>query len=824
MGSLLSELRYSLRRIVKARFFSFAVILMLAFGIGACTTIFSLIQGILLRPLPFPDSSSLVQLGEHVGENPGIGITARDIQSYQSSAAAFSSMGGYAVTDFELSSDAIPEDVPAGRLTPSVFSTLDVKPILGRVFSAQEDSSRATVVDISYALWTTRYHRDPKVLGQSIELNRKVYTIIGVMPRDFEFPLQRGRLNQVQLWVPLSLTSEELSESSAGAFIYQMIARLRPGVTVSQAAQDAARVARVIMQNYPASMSRIHIRGDVKLLSEAVTGDSRPLLRVLFFAAAVVLLIACVNVAILMLVRAIRNQRNQAVRLALGARFRVILRETVLEGLLLSLTGGLLGLACAAFTLPVVLRLLPGSMPRLGTVSVDGTVAVFALGITLLTGILCSVAPAILTLNTNLVTSLKEGVGTASFSAGHSATRSILAVAEIAIALLLLTASGTALRSYQKMLAIDPGFRPEHVLVAGYRLPVAQYSTNLSVETFNRQLLDRLGSKPGVTSVGLGDALPSAANSAMSGYTLEGERIDAWKLKFAGFAVIDGSYLQALGIPLLAGREFTDNDGPDAPLVVIVSQSMAQHCWPGQNAIGKRIHFGNPKKGLPWATVIGIVGNTRIGARDERPNDQWYVPVRQPATLAGPAAPDTRSISGSSYIVLRAAVPSDQMPGILRAAVAEVDPLLALDQIRPMSEVIAKTEAPRRFMTELVGGFALAALLLSITGIYAVMSFAVSLRTHEIAIRMALGAQRASIAQLILQSGTILALYGCGAGIVISLALAKFVQSFLFEVTATDPLIYLACAALMILVAALASLLPALRAAASDPIRTLRSA
>ncbi len=824
MGSFLSELRYSLRRLRKARFFSLAVILMLAFGIGACTTIFSLMQGILLSPLPFPNSSSLVQLGEHVGENPGIGVTARDIQTYSSSATAFQSIGGFATTDFELSGNATPEYLSAARLNASIFPTLGAQPILGRVFSPQEENTHATVVVLTYALWTSRYHRDPNVLGQTIQLNRQIYTIIGVMPRGFEFPLQRGHLDQIQLWVPLSLTPEELSEPNAGIFSYQMIARLNPGVTVQQAAQDTARVARVIMQNYPATMSRIHIRGDVKLLSEAVTGEARPLLRVLFFAAAVVLLIACVNVAILMLVRAIRNQRDQAVRLALGARPGVILRETLLEGLLLSLTGGLLGLASAALILPTVTRLLPDSLPRLDSISIDGAVAIFALAVTLVTGIVCSLAPALLALRTNLVTTLKEGQGTASSSARRISIRSILASAEIAIALLLLTASGMALRSYQKMLAIDPGFRPEHVLSAFYRLPVTQYPTNLSVDTFNRQLIDRLSSKPGVISVGISDSLPSASNSAMSAYTLEGERTEAWKLKFAAFASVDGDYFKALGIPLIAGRTFASNDGPDAPNVIILSQSMAQHSWAGQNAIGKRMHVGNPKKGLPWATVIGIVGNTRIGARDEKPNDQWYLPVRQPAILYGPSTTDARSVALASYIILRAAIPPDQMPGILRANVAEVDPLLALDDIQSMSDIISKTEAPRRFLTELVGAFALAALLLSITGIYAVISFAVSMRTHEIAIRMALGAQRASIAQLILRSGTILALYGCGAGIAISIALAKFVQSYLFEVTATDPLIYLASAALMILIAALASLFPALRAAKADPIQTLRSA
>lgn len=824
MNSLVNDLRYSLRRLATARWFSITVILMLAFGIGASSAVFSLVEGILLRPLPFRNPGQLVQLGEHVGNNSGIGVTARDIEAYSTAGSAFSSMGGFTGTSFELAGSSFPVNIPAARLASGVFSTLGVQPVLGRVFTQQEDESHAPVAVISYALWMNRYHRDPNIAGTSIELNRKTYTIIGVMPRSFEFPLQVGRLNQAQLWVPLSLTADELSDQNAGMWGYQMIARLKDGVTVAQAAQDASRVSQQIMRSYPPSMSKIHIRGDAMLLSEAFTGDIRPLLRVLLAAVFIVLLIACANAAILMLVRAIHNQRNHAVCLALGARAGVILRETIFEGIILSLAGGLLGLALAAAALRIALRLWPDSILRADSISVNGTVALFAVGLALLTGVLCSLAPAFVALRTNLMTSLKESVSTGTGAASHARIRSTLAIAEIAVALLLLTVAGVFLRSYQKMLAIDPGFRPEHVLVAGYQLPAMQYPTNASIETFNKTILERLSTKPGILATGIGNALPSSGFSGMAAYTVEGERSEGWKLKFAGFAAIDGNYFQALGIPLLAGRTFTPNDRADSPLVIIVSQSMAQHSWPGQNPIGKRMHAGNPKKGYPWATVVGVVGNTRIGARDQKGNDQWYIPAQQPATLFGTDASDARTVPAGGFLVLRSALPPQQMIGILRRTVATVDPLLALDQVQSMSDVLSKTESPRRFMTELIGCFALAALALSFTGIYAVMSFVVSLRTQEIAIRMALGAQRDNIAVLILRSGARLALFGCGIGILCSLAISRFVQSFLFGVTAIDPWIYAASVAIMLLIAVLASVLPATRAASANPITALRSA
>lgn len=823
MGFWINGLRHAARRLAKAHSYYFTVVLMLALGIGATTAIFSLIEGILLRPLPFWNPGRLVELGEHVGENSGIGITARDIRAYSTESLAFSSTGAFAGTSFVLTDAPSPQNLPAARLASGVFPTVEVEPLIGRVFTRQEEDARAQVTIISYALWTERYHRDPRAVGASIELDRKHYTIIGVMPRDFEFPLQVGRLDRAQLWVPMSLTSEELSEEQAGFWGYQMVARLRDGVSVSQAAQDADRVARQIMSGFPPSMSKIHIRGDVQLLSEVLTGSTRPLLRVLLIAVSVVLLIACVNVAILMLVRAVRHHREYAVRVALGARSSAIVRDAVLEGLLLSLSGGLLGLVSAWAAIRVASHLLSESMPRADSISIDARVALFTLGIAIAVGILCSLAPAFVALRTNLIAGLKEAGPSSTGSASHGRLRSALVVIEIGVALVLLIASLAFVRSYQQMLSVDPGFQPQQVLVAGYRLPQEQYTTDTSVENFNRDLVAQLSKGPGIVAVGIGNTLPSSGNSGMAAYTIEGQSVEGWKLKFAAFGSIYGNYFQALGIPLIAGRTFTDEDRAESPLVIIVSQSMAQHSWPGQNPIGKRMHVGNPRKNLPWATVVGVVRDTRIGSRDQKANDQWYAPALQPAILYGHASPQSRVIPGGGSIVVRAAMSPEKIIETVRHTVAGIDSQLALDNVASMAEVLSNTEAPRRIMTELIGAFALAALILALTGIYAVVSFSVTLRAQEIAIRMALGAQRQGIVMLVLHSGVRLALVGSAVGVLASLGTAQLIRSYLFGVSSTDPWIYTASVFIMIGNAFIASAVPALRAASADPIKELRS-
>lgn len=817
------DLRFAVRQLWKSPGFAFTSVLTLALGIGATTAMFSLVEGILLRDLPFSNPDRLVLLGDHLGGNPGISVTAREIGTYTDSTSAFSAMGGYIPMTYELSGDATPEQIHAARFTAGVFRTLGDDPILGRVFTRKEEDDHLPVAVLSYALWLTRYHRDPNILGKPIVLDRKVYSIIGVMPRNFEFPLESGSLDQAQLWVPMSLSADELSDEHAGFWGYHIVARVKDRIALSQAAQDADRVAQQIARSFSAAQSSIRIQGDVKDLREYEIEEVRPVLRALFLAVTVVLLIACANVAGLSLVRAIRRRREYAVRLALGARSSSVLRETIVEGLLLSISGSLLGLGLAAVAIRVALTLLPDSLPRIHAISIDTAVAAFAFGIALVSGLACSLAPALAALRTNVSESLKEGSHSGTAASGHTRLRSALVILEIATALMLITASAAFLRSFQKMRAVDLGFRPDHVVVAGFQLPLKQYPTQASAGLFNREVVEKLAEKPGARAAGIASAVPGTGAFAKSAYTIEGDSAANWKLKFAMFATTYGDYFQAMRIPLLDGRYFTDADRADAPLVVIINDSMAKRCWPGERAIGKHIHAGPPTKSYPWATVIGVVADTKMGSRDEPSIEQWYIPADQPATLYGSDFKGQLTDSAGGYITFRSALPPQQMIHTLRAAVAEVDPLLALEQPQPLADAISNVEAPRRFNTDLITAFAFAAFLLAITGIYAVVAFSVALRTQEIAIRMALGEQRSGIRRLVLASAVKLALVGCTIGVLGSLAASRLVSSFLFEVSATDPVIYAAAVGLMMLVALLASAFPASRAAAADPNTVLRA-
>jgi putative ABC transport system permease protein len=823
MNMLAQDVRFAFRRLCKAPGFSLTVVLTLAFGIGSATAIFSLVEGILLRPLPFNDPDRLVLLGDHLRDGPGTSVTAREIGTYAAASSAFSSTGGYIPIGYEISGGATPEEVNAARFTASVFPTLGVRPILGRVFTQEEDDAHQPLAVISYALWLTRYHRDPGILGSSITLDRRPYTIIGAMPRSFEFPLEDGRLDQVQVWVPMSFTPEELAEEHAGFWGYQMVARLKDGVSRKQAAMDADRVAQQIMRDFPANQSAIHIRGDVIPLFEYGVGEVRPMLRVLSLAVSIVLLAACANVAGLLLVRAIRRRREYALRLALGANSGAVVRECIAEGLLLAVAGGLVGLALAAIVIRTTLHLLPESMPRIDSIAIDAGVAAFALVLSLATGLLCSLVPAFGALRANPIESLKVGGPSASGTASHTWLRSTLVIAEIAVALVLVTTSVAFLRSFQRMRAVDPGFRADHVVSANFRLPLHTYPTAASSQTFNHALLEKLSIKPGVIAVGIGNTVPASGLVPQSAYTVEGETAATWKLRFAMFATTYGDYFSAMRIPLIDGRYFIAEDRANSVAVIIVNKSMADRCWPGQRAIGKRMHAGNPRKPLPWATVVGVVADTKMGSRDEPSGDQWYSPMEQPTLLTSPDPSRKLTDAAGGFITLRSALPAKEMTETLRSSIAEIDPLLALAQVQTMDDAIANIEAPRRFNTSLITGFALGALLLVVTGIYAVVAFSVSLRSQEIAIRMALGAQRTGIARLVFISGAKLALVGCGLGVLGSVALSRLLSSFLFEVSATDPQICLTAVAIMVLMTLLASTLPATRAASADPADVLRS-
>jgi putative ABC transport system permease protein len=827
MHGLLLNLRLAVRQLRRTPGFALTVVLTLALGIGATTAIFSLVEGVLLRPLPFHDPASLISISDSLSAETAIddaGVTAAEIRSYLHDTTSFSSLGGYAGSSYELSGRGEPVMVNAARMTGGVFPTLGVAPLMGRAFTQQEDDGHATVAVLSFHIWQSRFHGDPSILGNKILLDRKPYVIIGVMPRNFEFPLVAGRLNQSELWVPMSFTPDEFSPSSAANWGYNMVGRLKPGLSLEQANQDADRVAREVMRNFPPEFKQIHITAHVKSLKESSVTAGKPLVHILMYAVLVVLLIACLNVAGLLLVRAIRRRRELAVRLALGASPRALLGNSLMEGILLSGTGGVLGLLLAAVALKITVPLLPESMPRIDGIHLDAGVVFFALVLALLTGALCGLAPAFAAIRTRVNENLKEGGRTGSAGGSHGRLRSALVVTEIAVALVLLTTAGALVRSFQKMRDVDPGFRADHVLVAGYSLPSQQYPNPTASDAFNRSLLERLQAMPGVVSAGITNVLPASGFQGGSAYVVDETAHDAsgGQLKIAPWSASEGSYFQAMGIRLIQGRPFNADDKLGAPLVALVNQMLANRFWPKGDAIGRRVRIGTPESKTPWVTIVGVVENTKMNALDAPDTEQIYAPAQQMTSMFGQFAPkDQGGFNG--FIALRSTLPPEQMTNALRSTVATLDPQLALQQMQTMDEALSSSEAPRRFNTSLVSVFALGALLLATIGVYAVIAFSVSMRSQEMAIRMALGSRRGEIVRLVLVSGAKLAAIGCAAGLIGALAVSKLLGSLLFNVSATDPLILTGSIATMIVLSLVACAIPAQRAASANPVDALRS-
>jgi predicted permease len=828
MQKLSFDLKFVLRQLRNSPGFTVTAVLMLAFGIGATTAIFSIVEGVLLRPLPFPDPSSLMVLsdrleGADLSGNGEAGVTVPDIIAYTRDTKSFDALGGYQFSAYELSGAGQAAQVNASRQTAGVFSALRVEPQLGRVFTAEEDQKHVQVVVLSYSTWKDRFNGNPQILGAKILLDRKPFVVIGVMPRNFEFPLVSGQLNRTELWVPMSFTDQELLPQSGANWSYSMVGRLKPGISAIQAQSDAQRVAVEIMRGYPPMMASLRITSAVRPLHEETVEQTRPLLRTLFLAVAVVLLIACVNLAGLMLVRAIRRQREVAVRLALGARAFALLRQALLESLVLSLSGGLLGLGLAALALKVGRSLLPESLPRINEIALNWQVVGFALLLATITGLLCGLAPAFAALRTNVNSTLKEGGRSGTAGGGHARLRSALVVAEIAVALVLLAASGLLLRSFEKMRSVDLGYRPEHVATASYSLPQEQYATQASIDSFNDDLLRRLKQVPGVNGVGVTGVLPASGNNNNQTFVVEGYvSPQGAPMNLATTSQLIGDYFHTMGIPLLRGRTFTEADRAGAPLVMIVNQKLAQHYWPNQDPIGKRLRIGTREMQTPWLTVVGEVADVKLGAPDDPTKEQYFSPVAQAEEEVGSLASPTDLNGNGGYIVLRSALPAEQMENVLRSTVRVIDPQLPLTQVQTMEQAVSDSEAPRRFNTVLISSFAFAAVLLAVLGIYSVIAFSVASRVQEMAIRMALGSQRSGIIRLVLESGAKLAAIGCVLGLGGAAAASTLLRSLLFGVSPFDPLVLTLAAIGVLALALIASTLPAFRAASIEPMQALR--
>ncbi|MFZ0632117.1 MAG: ABC transporter permease [Acidobacteriaceae bacterium] len=827
MDNLIFDLKLVLRQLRKSRGFAITAVLMLAFGIGSVTAIFSLVDGILLRPLPFPDPDRLVTVGDQIrgmnwdytGDGP---VSPPEIESYTHQTHSFSALGGYSEEDLELSGSARPVRLEAARMTPAVFTALGVAPMMGRIFTQQEDEQGMPVVVLSYTAWKGQFGGEPKILGTKILLNRKPYTVIGVMPRRFEFPIAQGILAHCMLWVPMSFTEQERRPDAAGDWDFAMVGRLKPGVSLEEAHNDAEHVAQADVRQLPADLSSFEFRAVVRPLRAVTVRNAKPMLQVLLLAVTVVLLIACANLASLLLVRAVRYQREVAVRLALGASARRLLRQVLMESTLLSLAGGLLGVGAAAPLVALGRDLLPSTLPLIDAVQMNWPVAGFALGLALFTGILCGLAPSFAALRTNVNAVLKEGGRTGSAGGGNTRLRSVLVVGEIAVALVLLTASGLLLRSYSKMSAGNLGFEPDHVTTAFYSLPRAEYGNQSQVNAFNAELVQRLERLPGAEAAGMATAIPVTDMAGLAGFVPEGYQAEGGPPPTAAVIPVVGDYFRAMGISLLQGRYFTDADDAQGAPVAIVNHELAEHYWPGENPVGKRLRLGASGMETPWITVVGEVADAKKSSPDRGAGVQFYFPVLQEEVDSGAfISPD--DINGNSlYVALRSRLPGTQMEDELRATVRQMDSELPLTHVATMTEVVSESEAPRRFNTILVSAFALAAVVLAVLGIYGVIAFSVAARVQEMAIRLALGAERGGIVKLVLNSGLKLAAVGCVLGLGGAAAASSLLRSFLYGVSPFDPMVMALAAAAVFVLALLAAAMPARRAAAVDPIRALR--
>lgn len=822
------DLRIAVRHLLKSPGFTATAVLMLAIGIGATTAVFSIVEAVLLRPLPYPQSERLVSLGDILRgvesvPNGEVGVTPPDILAYNRDTHSFQSLGGYQPTGYELSGIGEPAQVNATRMTAGVFAALGIAPLTGRVFTQQEDDQSQQVAVVSYSLWQNRLHGDPHALGTKILLDRKPYEVIGIMPRDFEFPLAPGHLNSSELWVPMSFTPQEIGPTGASGWNFSMVGRLKPEITAAKAQQDAERVAQDIMRAYPPYMASLHIQASVKSLREETVQDARQLVRVLFMATVVVLLIACANMAGLLLVRAIRRRREIAMRLALGAGALALLRESMLESLVLSVTGGALGLTLAATGLRFGVSRLPETLPRIDEIRLDWQVALFAIALSLLTGVACGLAPAFAAWRTSVNEALKQG-GRTGAAGGHAWLRGALVVGEIATALVLLAAAGLLLRSFEKMRSVDLGYRPDHVLVANYSLPQKQYATQSAVDSFNHELLDRLRHLPGVKYAGLTTFLPATGSTGNGAFVVEGYVAPKGSnLSLATPIQVIGGYLQAMQVPLLAGRLFTPDDTGDSQLVAIVNHKLAEHYWPRQDPLGKRIRIGLPETQTPWITIVGEVADVKETSPDDPTKEELFQPVVQRQRSDGSLASPSDLQGSGMWVVMRTAMDPDRTANVLRATVRSIDPLLPLTQVQRLESSLSDSEAPRRFQTALISVFAFAAVLLAALGIYSVVAFSAALRLQEMAIRMALGSQRSGILGLVFLSAVKLALAGCAIGLIATAAASHLLSALLFAVSPFDPVVLSLAAAFVIALALVASLLPATRAASINPMSALRA-
>jgi predicted permease len=810
MESLLQDIRYGLRTLAKNRGFTIVAVLTLALGIGANTAIFSVVQNLLLRPLPYPQPESLVEIwNTYLPQVPRGGLSPGDYADWRREAKSFSEMGAYANVShgFNLTSDGEPQRVLIGYASSSLFPMLGAQVVAGRSFVPEEDrAGSAPVVLLSHRLWEGRFGGDPRVVGRSVTLDNHRYTIAGILPTGFQF------LRWADVWMPLGQFDDDLTEHAHHAFA--AIARLNPGVTISQAREEILQLNEQSAIAYPIEHKNLGVL--VEKLQDPSAEKLRSTLLVMFGAVGLVLLIACANIVNLLLVRNAAREREVAVRTALGANQWRLIRQLLTESVLLSFLGGGLGLILAVVGLKVLKSLVPGDLAVLRDTGLNGWVLGFTLAVCLAAGLACGLLPALRTLRTNLAGVLKQGSKGAS-AAGHHRTHSLLIIGEVAMALVPLIGAGLLLRSFQQLLQVAPGFQTEHILTMEVQQATVPFleSSQLSQEEQLKlgqkqslqfeQIAEQIRELPGVKEVGGIDELPLGTELRQaSRFVIEGQpAVAAGARPLAQFRTVSLSYFSTLQIPLLAGRVFNQADWNLTN--ILINETMARRYWPGGDALGKRIDFCSLDKKSCWLTIVGIVGNVhQFGLEGEPTYDVYF---------AG---------GWTSHLIIRTV--SD--PAGVAAAVTDVihkaDPTLPVTHVMSMDALLSDSVSPRRFSALLIGAFAVLALLLAAVGIYGVMSYTVSQRTHEIGIRMALGAQPRDVQGMILGHSVKLTVIGVGFGLAGAFALVRFLRSLLFGVGAYDVVTFTGVPFLLAAVAIAAAYVPARRAVRVDPLVALR--
>ncbi|MEN3368362.1 MAG: hypothetical protein V7609_505 [Verrucomicrobiota bacterium] len=811
METLLKDIRYAFRQLIRQPAFSAVAILALALGIGANTAIFSVVNAVLLRPLPYRAPDELVWLWgtNPLNDIPKESASYPDFKDWREQAQSFQAMGGFANSAPILTGgDGEPERLPGAVVIGDFFTILGVEPALGRKFLPEEnDQGKTRIVILSHALWQRRFGGDPKIIGQQIVVNGNPHTIVGVMPAGFQDPVPAAR-KAVQIWLPLTIT-DGMRNSRRGDFLY-VVARLKSGISIDQARAEMKAIAARLEKQYPDTNTAWGVT--VQSLHETLTGDIRPALLLLLGAVAFLLLIACANVANLLLARASSRQREISIRAALGAsRWRVV-RQLLTENTLLSLAGGALGLLFAVWGMHALLALSPGNIPRLDSIGIDRDVLLFTLGVSLVTGVIFGLAPALTASKPNLNDALKEGGRSAAEGAGGRRLRNGLAVAEIALSLVLLVGAGLLIRSFVRLQQVKAGFNPQHLLSVELSLPTAKYKENEQVIQFFDQLLGAIGKQPGVEAATISTDLPLGGNADFLAFSVEGHPLAPTdRTPDAEARVISPDYFRTLQIPLRSGRLLTDRDIRGAPDAVVINETLARKYFPGADPLGKRITFGDPQaKDAEWYSVVGIVGDVRGTRLNDEPYAQLYTSYRQTPRRA------------FSLIVRTAGEPTAMLRSV-REQIWALDRQQPLYNVRTVDQVLAQAIARPRFNMLLISILAGVALVLAAVGIYGVISYSVTQRTHEIGVRMALGANTSDVLKLVVGQGMLLAGAGLAIGLMAAFGVTRIMASLLFGVSATDPVTYLGLAALLGAIAFLACYIPARRATKVNPVTALRA-